>query len=76
MFHLYLSISEQWAGPLDLYGKEDVICEIAGVNTASLHGYLHISKTRTRWAERFHDELNGHVFDLKRDGLHQVVPCP
>ena len=22
------------------------------------------------------DELNGHVFDLQRDGLRQVVPCP
>ena len=36
--------------------------EIAGVNTASLGGYLHSSKTKTRWAEGFHDELNGHVF--------------
>ena len=50
--------------------------EIAGVNTASLDGYLHSSKTRARWAEGFHDELNGHVFDLERDGLRQVVPCP
>ena len=24
----------------------------------------------------FHDELNGHVFDLERDGLRQVVLCP
>ena len=75
MFHLYLSISEQWAGPLDLYGKEDVICEIAGVNTASPGRYLHSTKTRARWVEGFHDELNGHAFDLERDGLHQVVPC-
>ena len=36
--------------------------EIAGVNTASLGGYLHSTKTRARWAEGFHDELNGHVF--------------
>ena len=50
--------------------------EIAGVNTASLGGYLHSTKTRARWAERFHDELNGHVFDLERDGLRQVILCP
>ena len=37
---------------------------------------LHSSKTRARWAEGFHDELNGHVFDLERDGLLQVLPCP
>ena len=53
-----------------------VMDEIAGVNTASPDGYLHRSKTRARWAEGFHDELNGHVFDLERDGLRQVVPCP
>ena len=47
--------------------------EIADVNTASLGGYLHSSKKRARWAEGFHDELNGHVFDLERDGLRQVV---
>ena len=50
--------------------------EIVSVNTASLGVYLHSSKTRARRAEGFHDELNGHVFDLERDGLHQVVPCP
>ena len=50
--------------------------EIAGVNTASLGGYLHSSKTRAKWVEGFHDELNGHVFDLKRNGLPQVVLCP
>ena len=33
-----------------------VMGEIAGVNTASLGGYLHSKKTRTRWAEGFHDE--------------------
>ena len=49
-----------------------VMGEIAGVNTASLGGYLHSTKT----AEGFHDELNGHVFDLERDGLRQVVLCP
>ena len=50
--------------------------EIAGVNTASLGGYLHSSKTKAGFAEGFHEELNGHVFDLERDGLRQVVPCP
>ena len=53
--------------------------EIAGVNTASLGVYLHSTKTRARWAEGFH-QLNGHVFDLERDGLRHVVlaqdsPC-
>ena len=52
-----------------------VIDEIAGVNTASLGGYLHSSKKRTRWAEVFHDERNGHVFYLERDGLRQIVLC-
>ena len=52
-----------------------VMGEIASVNTAS-HGYLH-SKKRARWVEGFHDELNGHMFDLERnDELRQVVPCP
>ena len=50
--------------------------EIAGVNTASLGSYLHSSKKRARWAEGFHDELNGHVFNLERDELCQVVLCP
>ena len=50
--------------------------DIAGDNTASLGGYLHSTKTRARWAERFYGELNGHVFDLERDGLRQVVLCP
>ena len=54
--------------------------EIAGVNTASLGGYLHSSKKRARWAEGSHDELNGHVFNLKRDGLVRLFsahdsPC-
>ena len=49
---------------------------IAGVNTASLGGCLHSSKKRARWAEGFHSQLNGHVFDLERDGLRQVVHCP
>ena len=31
-------------------------------------------KTGARWAEGFHDGLNGHVFDLERDDLRQVVP--
>ena len=50
--------------------------EIAGVNAASLGRYLHSSKKRARWAEGFLDELNGHVFNLERDGLRQVVLCP
>ena len=53
-----------------------VMGEIAGVNTASLGGYLRSTKTRARWADGFHDELNGHMFDLERDGLRQVVLCP
>ena len=52
-----------------------VIGEIVGVNTASLGEYLHNTKTMARWAEGFH-ELNGHAFDMERDGLHQVVLCP
>ena len=51
-----------------------VMGEIAGDNTASLGGYFHSTKTRVRRAEGFH-ELNGHVFDLERDGLSQVVLC-
>ena len=50
--------------------------EIVGVNTASLGRRLHTTKTRARWAEGFHNELNGHVFDLERDGFRQVVLCP
>ena len=38
-----------------------------------------LSQTRARWAEWFHGELNGHVFDLERDGLRprdaQDSPC-
>ena len=49
--------------------------EIAGVNTASLGGYLHSKKTRARWAEGFH-KLIGHMLDLERDGILQVVLCP
>ena len=52
-----------------------IMGEIAGVNLTSLGGCLHSLKTRARWSEGFHDELNGHVFDLKRDGLCQVVLC-
>ena len=29
-----------------------------------------------RWVERFHNKLNGNMFDLERDGLRQVVPRP
>ena len=43
-----------------------VMGEIAGVNMAFV--YLHRTKTRARWVEGF-QELNGHVFDLDRDGL-------
>ena len=53
-----------------------VMGEIAGVNMALLGGYLHSSKTRAGWVEGFHDKLNGHVFDLEREGLRQVAPCP
>ena len=53
-----------------------VMDEIAGVNTALRGGYLHRKKKRATWTEGFHDELNGHVFDLERDGLRQVVLCP
>ena len=44
-----------------------VMGEIAGVNTTSLGGHLHSSKKRARWAEGFHDEINGHGVDLERD---------
>ena len=46
-----------------------VMGEIAGVSTASPGGCLQSPKTRTRWAEGFNDELNGHVFDLEKDGI-------
>ena len=49
------------------------MAEIAGVNTASLGGYLHSEKKSARWAEGFHYELNGHVFDLERDGLRHCT---
>ena len=52
-----------------------VMGEITGVIMASLGGYLYSAKTRARKTEGFH-ELNGHVFDLERDGLCQVVLCP
>ena len=55
---------------LSLMGK------IASVNTESLSEYLHSKKKRVRSAERNHDELNGQVFDLKRDRVRQVVLCP
>ena len=50
--------------------------EIAGVNTASLGRCHHSLKTMARWAEGFHDELNGQVFDLEWNGLCPDVPCP
>ena len=52
-----------------------VMGEIASVNMASLGGCLH-SKTTVKWAEGCHDEANSHTFDLDRDGLGKVVPCP
>ena len=51
-----------------------VMGKIAGVNTASLGGYLQCKKKRARWVEGFHSELSG-MFDLERDGLCQVVLC-
>ena len=53
-----------------------VMGKIAGVNTASLGKYLHSKKKRARWVEGFQDKLNSHVFDLERDGTHQLVLCP
>ena len=53
-----------------------VMGEIAGVSRASLGGYLRSSKKSARRVEGFHNELHGHVFNLERDGLHQVVLCP
>ena len=53
-----------------------VMGEIAGVNTASLGGYLHCTKTRARWAEGFH-ELNGYVRGMGSARLYfaQDSPC-
>ena len=56
-------------GLLEVYG------DMVKVYKASLGGYLHRKKKRATWTEGFHDELNGHVSDLERDGFHQVVPC-
>ena len=53
-----------------------VMGKIAGVNMASLGGYLQSKEKRARWAEEFHDDFNGHVFNLEWDGLRQVVLCP
>ena len=61
-----------WAYTLPPSTSLLVMGEIAGVNTASLGVYLHSTKTRARWAEGF-QELDGHVFDLERDWLRQVV---
>ena len=52
-----------------------VMGQIAGVSMASLGRYFHNLKIRASLAEVFHDEFNGHVFNLERDGLRQVVPC-
>ena len=51
-----------------------IMGEQAGVNAASLGRCLHGSKIGARWAEEFHDELNGHVFYSEKDGNRQVVP--
>ena len=53
-----------------------VMGETAGENKVSLGGYLDSKRKRARCAEGFHNEFNGHVFDLERDGLRQVVLCP
>ena len=53
-----------------------IMGEIAGVNKASLSVHLHSTKKRARWAEGFNDELNGHVFDLERDGLRPGCTLP
>ena len=47
-----------------------VMDEIAGVNTVD--GCPHCLKTKARWVNGFCYELNSHVFDLVRDGLHQL----
>ena len=52
-----------------------VMCEIACVSMASLNRYLHSFWTRAGRVEGFHDELNGHVFDLERVWLCQAVSC-
>ena len=57
-----------------------VASKIAGVNTCCITALpgkcVHSPKTGAKWAEGFQDELNGHVFDLEKDGLRQFVPCP
>ena len=58
------------------YKNVSFMIKITGVNTASLDVYLHSSKTWARSAEGVRNELNGHVFDLERDRLRQVVLCP
>ena len=58
------------------YKNIPFMIKITGVNTASLDVYLHSSKTWARSAEGVYNELNGHVFDLERDRLRQVVLCP
>ena len=45
-----------------------VMSKIAGLNTASLDRYFHNLMKRARWVEGIHNELNGHGFDLERDG--------
>ena len=75
----------QWAGLWTCMGRNKtllpitslpVIGEIAGVNMASLGMYLHSTKTRARWVEGFHDELNGHVFDLACDSPYDENKQP
>ena len=66
----------QWAGPLDLYGKEDAPAlhesPSFGRNSWCQHGITgrisSLCETRARWAERFHDELYGHVLFRPGEG--------
>ena len=67
----------QWADPFDCIGRNKtlppstslpVTVEIAGVTMALLGGCLHSLKTTVRWAEGFHDELNGHIFNWRGMG--------
>ena len=50
--------------------------KIAGVNTALLGGCISSwFEDKGQMGERVPDELNGHMFDLERERLRQVVPC-
>ena len=58
----------------------DTICLIPNWETCRRRECLIPSctgpKDLPRWAEGSHNELSGHVFNLERDGLYQVAPCP